>query len=113
MDNKQRWEYFESGQLQQKVAIQLLDWAGYWTSIGLDPIEDPLQKEQTRKAIFMILDDRGYTVKIVSSMVISMDEIKEKTPEQITDAVVYSCVVSIMASRLEWLTGINELATAD
>ena len=49
MTNQERWEYYESGALQRIVAVQLLDWAGYWTTAGLDPIEDDLQREQTRQ----------------------------------------------------------------
>lgn len=107
MNNKERWEYYESGELQRIVAVQLLDWAGYWTTAGLDSIEDDLQKEQSRQAIKMILEDLSYAVKVVTAMLISDPVIKNGIPGYISENDIYTAVVSIMASRLEWLTGIT------
>ena len=107
MTNSERWEYYESGALQRIVAVQLLDWAGYWTTAGLDPIEDDLQREQTRQAIKMILEDLSYAVKVVTAMLISDPVIKNGIPGYIPESEIYTAVVSIMASRLVWLTGVT------
>ncbi len=111
MTNDERWTYFESGALQRVTAIELLDWAGYWTTAGLDEITDPLQKEQTRQAIRLILTDLSYAIKVVASLAISDDAIKSCPPDNVPESVIHTVVVSIMARKLEWLTGITELPT--
>ena len=108
MTNQERYAYFESGVLQRTTAIELLDWAGYWTTTGLEEIIDPLQKLQTRAAIRMILTNLANTNKLVSHLAISYDEIKEAEVGEVTEAIIHTVVVSIMASKLEWITGINQ-----
>ena len=99
MNNTERFEYFESGALQKSAQMELLDWAGYWMTAGLEPIEDQLQREQTRVAINMILVDGGQLVQKVSRMAISYDVFLTKTAEQITDADIRTVIVNIMAAN--------------
>ena len=113
MTNDERWTYFESGVLQRITAIELLDWAGYWTTAGLDEITDPLQKEQTRQAIRLILTDLSYAIKVVASLAISDDAIRACDAGSVPEAVIHTVVVSIMANKLEWLTGVSELIAAE
>lgn len=113
MTNQERWQYFESGELQRVTAVELLDWAGYWTTEGLDEITDPLQKEQTRQAIRLILTELSRTIKIVASLAISDDAIKACDPDNVPESVIHTVIVSIMARKLEWLTGITALPEAE
>ena len=107
MTNAERFTYFESGALQEAVEVELLDWAGYWTTAGLDSITDPLQKEQTRQAINMILNDLGYMDKVVSELAISDDAIKQASPDGVTESMIYSAVTSILAQTFKLITGIT------
>lgn len=109
MTNQERWTLYENGEFRQDIAIELLDWAGYWATTGLDEITDPLQKAQTRRAIQMILEDVSYTIKIVAGLVISDDAIKAASPEDVTPAFIHPIIVSIMANKLAWITGISEI----
>ena len=107
MTNQERWRFFESGELQRVTAIELLDWAGYWTIAGLDEITDETQKQQSREAIHMILNSLSQVTKIVASMVISDDAIRNAEAGTITEAMIRPVIVSIMANRLEWVTGMQ------
>lgn len=107
MTNHERFAYFESGQLQEAVEIELLDWAGYWTTAGLDSITDALQKEQTAEAIRMILNDLGYMVKVTAELAISDSEIKNAEPDGVTESMIYGAVTAILANKLAWITGIT------
>lgn len=107
MNNQERYAYWESGELQKETQMELLDWAGYWTTEGLDEITDPTQKEQTRAAINLILCDLPTMVKKVSRLAISDDVIKATEAGGVTEEMVHTIVVAIMAQRLEWLTGIR------
>ena len=107
MDNQERYNYFNSGILQRSVIIELLDWAGYWTTAGLDSITDPLLKEQTKYAINMILNDLGHTSKVVSHMAISYSDIKDAIEP--TEQNIHNVVTNIMSFKLEWITGITEV----
>ena len=109
MTNEQRYCYFESGKLQQEVEIELLDWTAYWAGAFPGGITDPLQQAQTKAAINMILCDLGTMIRKVSRLAIADDRIKSAVPEGITDADIRVIVVSIMANRLSWLTGIEEV----
>lgn len=109
MTNKERYTYFESGQLQEGVEIELLDWAGYWTTAGLDTITDPLQKTQTTEAIRLILNDLAYMVKVTSELAISDSAIAQAAPDGVTVSIIHSVVTSILANKLAWITGITEL----
>ncbi|MBP5781931.1 MAG: hypothetical protein J6W04_00145 [Bacteroidales bacterium] len=107
MTNSDRWTLYDSGEIHRMVAIELLDWAGYWTSAGIDGITDPLLKAQTKMAIRMILDDLTYCNKIVVGMVISDPGIKSAT--EVTESLVSGIVTSIMTYRLAWLTDKHEV----
>ena len=109
MNNRERFNYFESGELQRATQMELLDWAGYWTTEGLDEITDPLQKEQTRVAINMVLSDLPTMVKKVSRLAIADDIIKATPVGGVTEEMIRTIIVAIMANRLEWLTGISTL----
>ena len=109
MTNEQRYIYFESGKLQQAVEIELLDWAGYWAGAFPGEITDPVQQIQTKAAINLILSDLSTMIRKVSRLAISDDRIKAAVPEGITEADIRTVVVSIMANRLPWLTGIEEV----
>ena len=107
MTTQERWELYENGEFRQTVAIKLLDWAGYWTTAGLDGIESTLQKKQTERAIDMIIHDLGYVIGTVVSLIISDPAIKEANV--ITEEMINNAVVSVMAYKLPWITGITEL----
>ena len=113
MTNQERWDYYQSGALQRATAIELLDWAGYWAGAGLDPITDPLQKEQTKKAIELILNDLSGTLKVVSALAISDDAIKACSVDGVTEQIIKTVVVSIMSNKLCWVTGIESLPESE
>ena len=104
MTNQERWNLYDSGELHQAIAIELLDWAGYWASVGVENIEGALLRTQSRRAISMILEDPGYTIRIVTGLFVSDDDVKNAT--EITDQLVHTVVVRIMAGSLEWVTDI-------
>ena len=109
MNNTERFEYLNTPFFRETIQMVLLDWAGYWTTSGLEPITDLLQKEQTRVAINMILVDGGSMVQKVSRLAISADVFKQKSADEITDADIKLVNDGIMASKLEWLTGVRSL----
>ena len=108
MTNQERFEYFESGKLQRAVEIELLDWAGYWTTAGTGSIEDPLQRAQTDAMIRLILRSLPECIKQVSRLAISEDSIKSATGDP-AESVIHTVTVSILAAKLAWLTGIKEI----
>ena len=108
MTNQERFEYFESGKLQRAIEMELLDWAGYWTTAGTSTIEDPLQREQTDQMILLILRDLAECIKQVSCLAISYDEIKSSTGDP-SEATIRGVVTNIMTFKLSWLTGITEI----
>ena len=112
MTNQERFEYFESGKLQRAVEIELLDWAGYWTTAGTGSIEDPLQREQTEQMIILILRALPEQISMVSRLAISYDEIKTATGDP-SDVTIRGIVTNILTFKLEWLTGIKELSEAE
>ena len=109
MTNQERWNYYESGELQRVTAVELLDWAGYWTTAGLSGITDALQREQTRQAINLILTDLSYAIKVVAALAISDEAVKGCDAGLVPEALIHTVVVSIMAHKLEWLTGMQQL----
>ncbi len=106
MTNQERWNLYDSGELHQAVAIELLDWAGYWASVGVENIEGELLQRQSRRAIRMILEDPSYSIRIVIGLFVSDDDVKNAT--EITDQLIHTVVVRIMANRLEWITDIYQ-----
>lgn len=109
MTNEQRYQYFESGKLQRAVQIELLDWAGYWADALPGEITDPLLLVQTKAAVNLILTDLSNMIRKVSRLAISYEVFKTAVPEGITDNDIRLVVVNIMATKLKWLTGIEEL----
>lgn len=111
MNNEQRYQYFESGKLQRATEIELLDWAGYWSQPGVidAEISDPLQKAQTKSAVNLILTDLSMMIRKVSRLAISDDLFKTAVPEGITEADIKTVITAIMATKLSWLTGIEEI----
>ena len=109
MTNEERWTLYDSGEFHRSIGIELLDWAGYWTSAGLDGISDPLLKAQTKQAIQIILTDLSYANKVVASLAISDATIKNAQVDAITELMIRGVVTSIMSYRLEWITGIDHV----
>lgn len=109
MTNQERWNLYESGVLHQSIAVALLDWAGYWTSAGVDGITDPLLRAQTKQAINIIVTDLSYANKVVASLAISDSVFKETTVEDVTEEMVLGVVTNIMTYKLAWLTGIDHI----
>ena len=107
MTNQERWTYYQSGEMQRVVAIELLDWVGYWTTATLDSITDPLLKEQTKQAIDLILRDLSGTLKVVSALAISDDTIKQCAAGMVTDSIIQNVVNRIMTNKLAWVTGVE------
>ena len=107
MNNEQRYYYFESGKLQRAVEIELLDWAGYWATVGVESITDPLQRAQTKQMILLILRSLPEYIKQAARLAISYDEIKNAVEP--TEANIHSVVTNIMTFKLGWLTGITSI----
>lgn len=110
MNNEQRWIYYESGALQRAVAVDLLDWAGYWTTPGVPEITDPVQKAQTRWAVEEILTDLSHMIKAVSAIAITYPAIKDAVEP--TEADIAAAVTDIMSFRLAWVTNIHDAGEA-
>lgn len=104
MTNQERWNYFDSGVMNANIAIELLDWAGYWTNMGLGTITDATKRQQMRWAINEIFADLGYMVKIVAGIAISYSEIKDAVEP--TEQNIKNVVTDIMSFRLDWVTNI-------
>ena len=109
MTNHERFVYYESGALQESVEINLLDWAGYWTTAGTSGITDPLLKAQTEAAIMLILNDLATIVRSVSALAISDPAIQQAAPDGVTESMISSAVTAIMTNKLSWITGITAL----
>lgn len=107
MTNQERFIYFESGILQRSVEMELLDWAGYWTSVGTSGITDPLLRLQTNTMILLILRNLPEYIKQVSRLAISYSEIKDAVEP--TELNIHNVVTDILSFRLAWLTGISSL----
>ena len=88
MTNQERWELYESGELHRAIAVELLDWAGYWASAGVDGIQDELLRAQTKQAVNIILTDLSYANKVVASLAISDASFKNLTQEEITETII-------------------------
>ena len=107
MTNQERFAYYNSGELQPQVQLELIDWLSYWTSAGTGIINDPLLKAQTEEAIRLIMADLNGMTKKVSMMAIGEAVIKDSlypTAENIKTA-----VTNIMSTRLRWLTDVTEV----
>lgn len=109
MTKNERFDYLNSGKPQRITQVCLLDWAGYWTTAGLDSITDALQKAQTKQAIYLILSDLNTMTAKTTRLVAADSTIAAAEPGAITEEMINTAVVAIMAGRLAWLTGIEEL----
>ena len=109
MTKQERWQIYDSGAITQMTAIELLDWAGYWATEGVDSITDALQREQTKRAIRMILEDLGYCNKIVVGLAVSDEAFVAATIEQVDENLIHQIVVGIMARKLAWITDIDSV----
>ena len=107
MTNHERWDLFESGEFRQIIGIKLLDWAGYWTTAGLDGIQDNLQKAQMKSAINMVVQDLGYVMKVVASLAVSDPAIVQS--EEVSEEMIGSVVTAIMSNKLLWVTGVDKV----
>lgn len=108
MNKRERFDYYNAGKLQPIVQICLLDWLAYWTTNGIDTIEDPLLRTQTAAVIDMLLTDlNGITAKVAE---LAMGEEQIKTAAEPSESDINTAVVAIMATRLRWLTGIDSIA---
>ena len=105
MIKDERWAYFESGELQRKVAIDLIDWAGYWTNTGIDGIESEVQRRQMRFCINQILTDLSYIIRIVATIAMSYPAIKDAV-EAPSEADIAATVNDIMSFRIAWVADI-------
>ena len=106
MTNQDRFIYYNSGELQPMVQIELLDWMAYWTTAGVDGIQDALLRAQTAEAIRSIMSDlNGMTNKV---SMLAMGEAVIKDALHPTEANIKTAVTSIMTNKLRWLTGISD-----
>ena len=108
MNSNERWAYYDSGELQRTVAIDLIDWAGYWTNAGLDGFNnDPIKKRQMRFCVNQILTDLAYIIKIVSTIAMSYPAIKDANAATgPSEADIASVVNDIMSYRLAFVSDI-------
>lgn len=113
MTKNERFDYLNSGKPQRITQVCLLDWAGYWTTAGLDSITDALQKEQTKQAIYLILSDLNTMTAKTARLVVADETIAAAEPGAVTEEMINTAVVSIMTGKLAWLTGIEELPAAE
>ena len=109
MTTQERWALYENGEFRQTIAVKLLDWAGYWTTAGIDGITEPLLKAQTKRAVEMVVQDLSYVIGIVTSLAISDSAIASIEVEEVTEAIIASVITTIMTYKLAWVTGIFDL----
>lgn len=109
MTKSERYDYYNSGKLQPIVQVCLLDWLAYWTSADIEAeITDPLLLAQTKAEIRLLLGDlNGMTQKVAE---LAMGEEQIRTSAEPSESDINTAVVTIMATRLRWLTGIESIA---
>lgn len=107
MTTENIWNLYEDGAFRRKIGVELLTWAQYWTTAGLGEIEDALLRDQTKRAIRMILEDPSYAIKIVTGLAVCDPLILDNQSDTITDDIINRVVVGIMASKIQWVTGID------
>ena len=101
------WNLYDDGTFRRKIGIELLTWAHYWATAGLDEIDDALLRDQTKRAVRMILEDPSYAIKIVTGLAVCDPLILDNQSDTITDDIINRVVVGIMASKIQWVTGID------
>lgn len=108
MNKQDRFNYYNSGKLQPVVQVCLLDWMNYWVNTNIEEeITDPLLLQQTKAEINLLLNDLNTQTQKVSEIVFSDSRIVEVVEEDITETLINTVVVSVMANCLRWLTGIE------
>ena len=112
MNSKQeRFDYYNSGELQSITQVCLLDWLNYWANADIESeITDPLLLAQTKAEINLLLSDLGTQTEQVSMLVFGDSRIAETDVAEITEALINTVVVSVMSNCLRWLTGIDHVA---
>lgn len=110
MTKQERYDYYNSGKLQPVVQVCLLDWMNYWVNTNIEEqITDPLLLAQTKAEINLLLNDLNSQTNQVSSIVFGDSRIAEVEESAITEALINTVVVSVMANCLRWLTGIDHI----
>lgn len=107
MTNQERYDYYNGGEFQKKVQMELVDWLSYWTSVGVDIIEDDTLKHQTTVAIQLLMNDLNGMTRKVALLALGEDVIKDAALLP-TDENIRTAVTAIMSTRLRWLTGVTE-----
>ena len=111
MNKNELYDYYNSGKLQPIVQMCLVSWLNYWCNANIEQeIQDPLLLAQTKAEINLLLSDlQGQTVK-VSILVLGDSRISGVDESEITEEIINTVVVSIMARCLRWLTGIEQIS---
>ena len=107
MTKRERYEYYNSGELQPVVQICLLDWLNYWSAPNAPLPSDPTLRAQTEAAVELLLTDLEAMTRKVSELAIGEDVIKDA--DEPTEAEIDYAVTLIMSTRLRWLTGIESV----
>lgn len=111
MTKQERFEYYNSGKLQPVVQVCLLDWMNYWVNTDIEAeITDPLLLAQTKAEINLLLNDLNNQTQKVSEIVFGDSRIAEAEESAITETLINTVVVSVMANCLRWLTGIEAIS---
>ena len=109
MTKQERWGLYENGEIRQLIAVDLLDWVGYWTTAGVDAIDDELLRRQTKQGIHLILEDLPYCIKIVTALVVADPTFANASSEAINETLISGIVTNIMSFKLYWLTGVSSV----
>lgn len=111
MNKQERFDYYNSGKLQPVVQVCLLDWMNYWVNTDIEAeITDPLLLAQTKAEINLLLNDLNNQTTQVSMIVFGDSRIAEVEESAITETLINTVVVSVMANCLRWLTGIEAVS---
>ena len=105
MTKRERYEYYNSGELQPVVQICLLDWLNYWSASNAPIPSDPTEAAQIKAAVELLLTDLEGMTRKVSELAMGEDVIKDAVEP--TEANIEYAVTLIMSTRLRWLTGIE------
>ena len=107
MTKRERYDYYNSGELQPVVQICLIDWLNYWSATNAPLPSDPTLKAHTEAAVELLLTDLDGMTRKVSELAMGMDVIKDA--DEPTEANIEYAVTLIMSTRLRWLTGIEDV----
>ena len=90
MTAKERYTVYVSQDFDEKVTIAVIDWAHYWAENGTGEIEDQTLRDQTERAVRMVLESPYTIVGRVKTLVLGDDAVK--AAEELTDAVIKTAV---------------------